>query len=142
MSTPYIFDDHRLKKHRATARRLGELVADEHLTDEDAQLTLGFVIEEGVTALPTVDRRGLQTRLVWDMREHASGILLARRRAQMAQERALASLAEEGHRARAPLLEIKQRMVALAKNMTPPATVEMCAEALSIGAWRAKWASK
>ena len=142
MSAPYIFNDHRLAKTRSTARRLGELVTDGQLTEEDAQLTLGLVIEEGVKALPGVDRRGLQTRLVWDMREHAQGILLTRRRHERAQEKSLTDLAESGHPAKAPLSEIKRRMVALAKTMNPQPSIEMCESALRLGAWRAKWGGK
>jgi len=139
---PYIFDDHRLRRYRARTHRLGELMAAGDLTEDDAQLTLNFVIDEGAKALPGVDRRGLRTRLVWDMREHAHAVLLACRRHERNQEKALADLAEAGSRAKAPIAEIKRRMVALAKTMIPQPSVEMCEGALRLGAWRAKWGDK
>lgn len=137
MSDP--FDTSRLAQYRARARLLGEMAADGRITDDDAQLTLQFVIEAAAKAAPEADRRGLQTRLVWDMRHHAEGMWLARQRVERQQERDLASIAEAGITRGDDVWTVKKAMAAKAKTMQPVPTIETLDAALKVGQWRAKW---
>ena len=137
--TVYPFDDAKLAHYRERARRLGEMLADKDITRDDAQLTLGFVIEEAHRTNPTLDKSGLRARLVWDMRDHANALHLARIRERRRQEQTLTQIAERGFNAGASIEDIKRAIAKEASRHTPAPTIDMLEAALSLGKWRAKW---
>ena len=92
------------------ARKLGEMVADNAISLENAQSTMEFVFAAASKALPHHDPSGLRARLVWHMRDHSNRHWLARIRRERAQEKTLADIAEAAFRARVQEPEIRQRL--------------------------------
>jgi transcription initiation factor TFIIIB Brf1 subunit/transcription initiation factor TFIIB len=66
------------------AEKLGAMVADGLITEQEAQKTMAVIVRVAFQNAPTVDRKGLRTRLVWSARDSRHARETARANAQMA----------------------------------------------------------
>lgn len=125
------------------ADRLGQMLGDEQISPDEAQMTLDLIVDTAQRNAQQTDASGLRTRLVWAMNDAASDAYLARMRRERTAERQLAEVAAEGFARRASRELIARVVRQAAKEINAnPASIE---PAIQRGEWLVRnrqWTTK